>query len=136
MKTTPFITGFLCVLLTAGAFAASQNPDWARGLDLERAAAASDLIVVVKVTAVEEINFMRGGKGGRSVQQYKFKPLRVLKGVFARDELSLMSSDLGDYRFAGRMKEIQPGAVLLLFLGRSDVGYMNDNSDVNSWQQS
>ena len=124
------------MFLSTGAFAATRGAEWARGLDLEQAAESSDLIVVVKVTAVEEIHFMRGGKGEGALEQYKFKPLRVLKGVFARDELSLMSNDLGGYRFGGRMKEIQPGAILLLFLGRSDVGYANANSNVESWQQS
>src|ERR1019366_3987742 len=136
MKTIPLVTGLLCVFFTTGAFAANQKADWARGLDLERAAAVSDLIVVVKLNAVEELNFIGACKGGGSVQKYKFKPLRVLKGVFAQDELSLMSSDLGGYRFGGQMKEIQPGAVLLLFLGRSSVGYENANGNANSWQQS
>lgn len=136
MKTIPLISGLLFVILSTGALAANQNPDWARGLDFERATEAADLIVVVKVEEVEHIRFMRGGKGESSVGQYKLKPMGVLKGVFAREELSLMSSDLGGYRFGSQMKQIQPGAILLLFLGRSDVGYENANSNVNSWQQS
>lgn len=58
--------------------------------------------------------------------QYKFKPVRVLKGVFARDEVSLGSADLGIYRVE-ETKQIKQGALMLLFLGRSDAGYRNSN---------
>ena len=104
----------------------APREEWFRHLSLENAVATSDLILAAQVSDVTEIKLVHGGKGESAMFQYKFKPVRVLKGVFARDELSLGSADLGIYR-AEDMREIRPGAFRLLFLGRSDVGYRNSN---------
>lgn len=105
---------------------AAPREEWFRNLSLEKTVATSDLILAAQVIDVTEIKLMRGGKGESALFQYKFKPARVLKGVFARNELSLGSADLGLYR-AEDMKQIQQGAFMLIFLGRSDVGYRNAN---------
>ncbi len=104
----------------------APREEWFRNLSLENAVAGSDLILAAQVVDVTEIKLMRGGKGESAMFQYKFKPARVLKGVFAREELSLGSADLGLHR-AEDMKQIKPGAFMLIFLGRSDVGYRNNN---------
>ncbi|MDQ3621984.1 MAG: hypothetical protein M3463_05780 [Verrucomicrobiota bacterium] len=105
---------------------ATPREEWFRNLSLESAVARSELILAAQVIEVTEIKLMRGGKGESAMFQYKLKPERVLKGVFARDELSLGSADLGLYR-AEEMKQIKQGAFMLIFLGRSDVGYRNTN---------
>ncbi len=115
------------LLLLAGAAQAGPRKEWFRNLSLENAVASSDLILAAQVTEVTEIKLMRGGKGESAMFQYTFKPVRVLKGVFARDELSLGSSDLGFFR-AAEMRAIRQEAFVLVFLGRSDVGYRNSNT--------
>jgi HEAT repeat protein len=127
---------WLALFATLGSFAPNARPaspreEWFHNLSLENAAAGAELIVAVQVAGVTEITLMRGGKGESSMFQYKLKPVRVLKGIFAREELSLGSGDLGIYR-AAEMKELKQGAFLLLFLGRSDVGYRNTNLDNNN----
>ncbi len=124
MKKLPFAA--LCLLVFSAFAHAAPRQEWFRNLSLENAVATSDLILAAQVTEVTEIKLMRGGKGESAMYQYKFKPARVLKGVFARDELSLGSADLGLYRLDD-MKEIKQGDFRLIFLGRSEVGYRNSN---------
>ena len=123
MSKLPFT---LWLLLFSTLAHAAPREEWFRNLSLENGTATSDLILAAQVSDVTEIKLMHGGKGESAMFQYKFKPVRVLKGVFARDELSLGSADLGIYR-AEDMKEIRQGAFMLIFLGRSDVGYRNSN---------
>jgi len=123
MNKLPFaLSLILCSALAHGA----PREEWFRNLSLENAVATSDLIIAAQVSDVAEIKVIRGGKGESGIFQYTFKPVRVLKGVFARNELTLGSDDLGLYR-VDEMREIKRSAFILIFLGRSDVGYRNAN---------
>lgn len=82
-------------------------------------------MVVAQVTAVGESTIVAGGKSESVLTQYTFKPVRVLKGVFARTELILSNQDLGQNRGDGT--ELERGHFRLLLLGRSSTGYMNCN---------
>jgi HEAT repeat protein len=131
MKTPAAFLTF--AVFATGVFAQQPPPreEWYRGLELEEVAGNAELILVARVEEVSEIRLVRGGKGESSTQQFRLKPVRVVKGVFARPELILGSSDLGGYRLGGELKQIKAGQTRLLFLGRSDVGYRNVN-DRNS----
>lgn len=131
MKTFAFLLALALPVVPAFAQQAPPREEWYRGLELEEAAANAELILVVHVEEVSEIRIVSGGKGESATQQFRFKPLRVVKGVFARQELILGSSDLG-YRFGGEMRNLKAGQTRLLFLGRSDVGYRNVNERDNS----
>ena len=131
MKTPAFLFALALPLVSAFAQQAPPREEWYRGLELEEAAASAELILVVRVEEVSEIRIVSGGKGESATQQFRLKPLRVVKGVFARPELILGSSDLG-YRFGGQMRNLKAGQTRLLFLGRSDVGYRNVNERDNS----
>jgi HEAT repeat protein len=132
MKT--FAALLVFATLATSAFAQQPPPreEWYRGLELEEAAGSAELILVAHVEEVSQIRLVRGGKGESSMQQFRLKPVRVVKGVFARLELILGSSDLAGYRLGGELKRIKAGQVRLLFLGRSDVGYRNVNEQANS----
>src|ERR1700730_66767 len=99
--------------------------EWYRGLDLESALADSGLVLVGRVTDVSETKIGMGGKGERSLLQYKFEPVLVLKGVFSRESLLLTSADLGTQQFNGvtDAAPIEAGQLRLLMLGRSFAGY-------------
>ena len=127
MKTFALVLAL--ALSPVAAFAQQPPPreEWYRGLELEDAAGNAELIVVARVEEVTEIRVVRGGKGESATQQFRFKPLRVVKGVFARPELILGSADLGGYRISGALRTVKAGQTRLLFLGRSDVGYRNSN---------
>jgi HEAT repeat protein len=115
----------LVLLLTAlPTQPAWARDEWFRGLDLEAAVARSDLVIVARVDEVSERKIIHGGKSEQVSQQFKFAPVRTLKGIFARDALWLTTSDLGS--FDDRV-QLERGQIRVLFLGRSQVGYANQN---------
>ncbi|MEA3209617.1 MAG: hypothetical protein QOE70_2674 [Chthoniobacter sp.] len=125
MKTICSLLGVLALLATASAQQVPPREEWYRGLDLEEAAARAELILAARVEEVTEVRLVSGGKGESTTLQVRFKPVRVVKGVFARPELILGSSELASYNFAGQLKQIKGGQTRLLFLGRNEVGYQN-----------
>jgi HEAT repeat protein len=115
------------LLLAIGHSNALAAAEWYRGLDLEGAIAQSDLIVVARVADVSETAIMHGGKGEAVLRQFAFEPVRTLKGVFARKELSLTANDLGGWRYSNALNEIEKGQLRLLLLTRTGPGYANRN---------
>jgi hypothetical protein len=111
----------VCLLGAVPAAGAAPREEWFRGLDLEQAVHA-DLILVARVAEVGESKIVFGGKAERSLQQFKFEPVRTLKGVFARDQLLLTNEDLGYFDDRTRLER---GQLRLLFLGRDGQGYQN-----------
>ena len=113
-----------CLLLffLLGPARSLAHDEWYRGLDLESALADSGLVLVGRVTDVSETKLGVGGKGERSLLQYKFEPVMVLKGVFSRESLLLTSDDLGVQQFTDAAP-IEAGQLRLLILGRSFAGY-------------
>ncbi len=116
------LAALLAVLLFPEA--ARARAEWYRGLDLEPAVSSSYLILVARVSEVSEVKTVSGGKAEYTTQQIKFQPVRVLKGVFARDELQLTTNDLGGF---DESTTLERGQLRLLLLGRSGQGYANDN---------
>lgn len=120
------------ILATSPVCAQASDPiepreEWFRSLDLEAAVADAELILVSQVVEVREIPMPVGGKGERTMHQLQFKPVRVLKGIFARDGLSLTSYDLGIFDSRSGLDQLRAGELRLLFLGRSQAGYRNRN---------
>src|ERR1700730_825008 len=114
-----------CLLLfffSVGPPQSVAHDEWYRGLDLESALADSSLVLVGRVIDVSETKLGVGGKGERSLLQYKFEPVLVLKGVFSRESLLLTSDDLGTQQFTDPAP-VEPGQLRLLVLGRSFAGY-------------
>jgi HEAT repeat protein len=123
---------FLTLIAATSAYAQAADPieprdEWFRELDIEAAAADAELILVSRVEEVKEIPMPVGGKGELTLHQVRFTPVRVLKGVFARDGLSLTSYDLGNFHPRLGLDRLKAGELRLLFLGRSQSGYQNRN---------
>lgn len=114
--------GISLLVLLSVPQSASARGEWYRHLDLERALDGATLVLAARVVDVSQTKMMLGGKGERTIEQFKFEPLKVLKGVFSRELLSLTSDDLGLYRFAEAVP-IKPGQTRLLILRRSSEGY-------------
>jgi HEAT repeat protein len=112
----------LLLLFPVGLAPAYTHPEWYRGLDLEPALGEASLVLVGRVVEVRETRIVMGGKGERSLLQFRFAPVQVLKGVFSRESLSLTSDDLGVQRF-GESSSLERGQLRLLMLGRSMQGY-------------
>ncbi len=115
--------GFLPPQAQAGTVALFANR--ADVLDLEAAIAQAELILAVRLVDVSETKIVHGGRNVEITQQYRFEPVRVLKGIFARDELLMTGQDLGIYRFAEGADRLQRGQLMLVMLGRQGEGYIN-----------
>jgi hypothetical protein len=96
-------------------------------LDLENAIAQAELVIAVRMLDVSETKIVHGGKQEEVTAQYRFEPVRILKGIYARDVLLLTGQDLGIYRYGAGPGQIDRGQVFLLLLGRSGPGYVNCN---------
>jgi HEAT repeat protein len=104
-------------------------------LDLEDAIALAELVLAVRLVDMTEAKIVYGGKTEVITQQFRFEPVRTLKGIFARDSLLLTGQDLGISQFGETADRLGRGQVLLLLLGRQGPGYVNCN-DASSLDQS
>ncbi|WP_406698878.1 HEAT repeat domain-containing protein [Singulisphaera sp. Ch08] len=96
-------------------------------LDLEDPIARADLILVVRLADITEAKIVHGGKTEVVTQQFRFEPVRTLKGIFARDSMLLTGQDLGTSQFAAGSSGLERGQLLLLLLARQGAGYLNCN---------
>ena len=96
-------------------------------LDLEPAVAQAELIVAVRLVDVTETKIVHGGRDVRITEQFRFEPVRVLKGIFAHESLLMTGEDLGIYRFAESSDRLARGQLMLILLGRQGQNYFNCN---------
>jgi HEAT repeat protein len=96
-------------------------------LDLELAVAQAELILAVRLVDVTETKIVHGGRNVQITEQFRFEPVRVLKGIFARESLLLTGQDLGIYRFAEGSDRLARGQLMLVLLGRQGQNYFNCN---------
>ena len=94
-------------------------------LDLELAVTQAELILAVRLVDVTETKIVHGGRDVQITEQYRFEPVQVLKGIFARESLLLTGQDLGIYRFAGGSERLPRGQLMLVLLGRQGQNYFN-----------
>ncbi|MEQ1905797.1 MAG: hypothetical protein ABL888_16535 [Pirellulaceae bacterium] len=64
--------------------------DW----DMEPAIAGAHLIMVARVSQVGKVTVVQGAKNNLMLQEFRFQPVKVLKGLYSRDELTMTASDL------------------------------------------
>src|SRR5207244_2746163 len=98
------------------------HDEWFRDLDLESGLSEASLVLVGRVADVSRTGITVGGKGEFTLLQFKFVPVLILKGVFARESLSLTSTDIGIQGLSD-VTPIKVGQLRLLILGRSMEGY-------------
>jgi hypothetical protein len=104
------------------AFNQARRPDV---LDLESSLQRADLVVAAKLVEISESKVVQGGRNVQVTQQYHFQPVRIIKGIFARDALLMTGEDLGIYQFAAAGDRLQPGQTLLILLARQGQNYAN-----------
>jgi len=112
----------------AGSFeGASVRVERSDILDLELAVAQAELILAVRLVDVTETKIVHGGRNVQITEQFRFEPVRVLKGIFASESLLLTGQDLGIYRFAEGTDRLARGQLMLVLLGRQGQNYFNCN---------
>jgi hypothetical protein len=109
------------------AIAFAGRPDRSDILDLEPAVIQAELILAVRLVDVTETKIVHGGRDVRITEQFRFEPIRVLKGIFAHDSLLMTGEDLGIYRLAESSDRLVRGQLMLILLGRQGQNYINCN---------
>jgi hypothetical protein len=92
------------------------------GWDLEPGVAPAQLVMVARVSRVSRVTIVEGAKTDLALREYRFQPVRVLKGIFQRDELSMTASDLGLTREDGGAAPLAEGEFRLLILTQQGGG--------------
>src|SRR5262245_35521716 len=89
------------------------------GWQLEPGVAQAHLVMVARVASVSRLTVVEGAKTDVALREYRFQPIRRLKGLFQRDQLSMTGADLGcppeDAALAPPLKE---GEYRLLILAQ------------------
>jgi hypothetical protein len=90
-KAVQFVPALVLICLCQQVLAGGQFEDW----NLEPAVAQAHLVMVARVASISRVTVVEGAKTDVSLREFRFQPVRVLKGVFQRDQLSMTGSDLG-----------------------------------------
>jgi hypothetical protein len=74
---------------------AAAAPEGFEGWDLEPGVAQAHLVMVARVASISRLTVVEGAKTDLAIREYRFEPIRRLKGIFQRDQLSMTAADLG-----------------------------------------
>jgi HEAT repeat protein len=94
----PRLICFLSVVVTAAAAPACRGaaaPEGFEGWHLEPGVAQAHLVMVARVASISRLTVVEGAKTDVALREYRFQPIRRLKGIFQRDQLSMTAADLG-----------------------------------------
>lgn len=93
LRRLAFLTALLSGTGLTGRGAAAQEEfeNW----HLEPGVGQAHLVMVARVASISRLSVVEGAKTDVALREYRFQPIRRLKGLFQRDELSMTASDLG-----------------------------------------
>ena len=95
--------------------------NWHQGWKVRSTVSNAQVVIVVRVTHVGKVKVVEGAKTNRYFREYRFQPMKTLKGVYARDELTMSDQDLGCRSATGiDAKDIKEGQLRLLSLSQSN----------------
>jgi HEAT repeat protein len=86
------------------------------GWDLEPAVGQAHLVMVARVASISHLTVIEGAKTDVSMREYRFQPIRRLKGLFQRDQLSMTAADLGCSADGASAPPLKEGEFRLLIL--------------------
>jgi HEAT repeat protein len=121
------LVGLLSVVVVAAAAPACRGAPAQEGFEgwnLEPGVAQAHLVMVARVASISRLTVVEGAKTDVALREYRFQPVRRLKGIFQRDQLSMTAADLGcppdDPALACPLKE---GEYRLLILAQQQGRY-------------
>src|SRR6476646_8409504 len=85
----------LVVALLAPPCRGASPPEGFERWDLEPGVAQAHLVMVARVASISRLTVVEGAKTDVAIREYRFQPIRRLKGIFQRDQLSMTAADLG-----------------------------------------
>ena len=87
------------------------------GWNLEPGLNKAHLVMVARVTGISRVTIVEGAKTDVALREFRFQPVKRLKGIFPRDALSMRASDLGiSANDAGLAPPLKEGEFRLLIL--------------------
>ncbi len=118
MLTTTFLAA-----IVSGSFAVAQEgfENW----QLEPGLAQAQLVMVARVASISKLTVVEGAKTDIALREYRFQPIRRLKGIFQRDQLSMTAVDLGcPPEDAAQAPPLREGEYRLLILTQQEGRYL------------
>src|SRR5438046_9382915 len=85
----------MVVSVCASACRGAPAPEGFEGWNLEPGVAQAHLVMVARVASISRLTVVEGAKTDVALREYRFQPIRRLKGIFQRDQLSMTAADLG-----------------------------------------
>jgi hypothetical protein len=109
---------FVALAIAIGvSFRSAAAQEEFEGWHLEPAVGQAHLVMVARVASVGRLTVVEGAKTDVTLREYRFQPVRILKGLFQRDQLSMTASDLGCSAVEGaQAPTLQEGEFRLLIL--------------------
>src|SRR5436309_1070648 len=89
------VLAVVVIAATASASRGASDPEGFEGWDLEPGVAQAHLVMVARVASISRLTVVEGAKTDVAIREYRFEPIRRLKGIFQRDQLSMTAADLG-----------------------------------------
>src|SRR5256885_17130469 len=92
------LIGVVSVVMVAAAAPACRGGSAQEGFEgwhLEPGVGQAHLVMVVRVASISKLTVVEGAKTDVALREYRFQPIRRLKGIFQRDQLSMTATDLG-----------------------------------------
>jgi len=92
------LVSFLPVVVLAAAASACRGASAQEGFEgwnLEPGVGQAHLVMVARVASISRLTIVEGAKTDVAIREYRFQPIRRLKGIFQRDQLSMTGADLG-----------------------------------------
>lgn len=94
---------------------------WYADWSVQQAVNDAQLILVAKVTHVGQLKVVEGAKTDKYFREFRFQPIRQLKGVYSRGELVMSASDLGCASSTGAAaNDLREGQLRILMLSQSN----------------
>ena len=94
-RRRPFAFSAAVVLAVTLACRGASAQEGFEGWHLEPGVGQAHLVMVVRVASISQLTVVEGAKTDVSLREYRFQPIRRLKGIFQRDQLSMTAADLG-----------------------------------------
>ena len=82
----------LAMALSCGSVPAQEEFE---GWHLEPGVGQAHLVMVARVASISRMTVVEGAKTDVALREYRFQPVRRLKGIFQREQLSMTAVDLG-----------------------------------------
>src|SRR5688572_5262783 len=85
----------VAVLSTCASASSDQEIEDFEDWNLEPGLGQAHLVMVARVESISQVTIVEGAKTDVPLREFRFQPVKRLKGIFQRDELSMTASDLG-----------------------------------------